>query len=100
MLGIICYIQLQLFNDNIIFTCRLFICWKLWSLQHQQETFLSQHISGEILLECDGHVLVTEVKITSKLHPVHLMKLITGRPSAEIKGGDSYVYATNFTKAL
>ena len=65
-------------------------------LKHHQETFLNEHISGEILLECDEHVLEKELKITSKLHRVRLMKLITGQHSAEsiLKGEDSYVYAT------
>ena len=65
-------------------------------LKHHQETFITEHISGEILLECDERVLEKELKITSKLHRVRLMKLITGRHSAEsiLKGDDSYVYAT------
>lgn len=59
-------------------------------------SFLSERVTGEIFLECDEQVLETELKVTSKIHRVRLMKIISGKHSAEIimKGEDPYVYAT------
>ena len=41
-------------------------------------------------------VLETELKMTSKLHRVRLMKIVSGKHSAEniLRGEDPYVYAT------
>ncbi len=45
--------------------------------------FVAEQISGEILLECDDSVLKEEIGITSKIHRIRLMKVISGQHSAK-----------------
>ncbi len=65
-------------------------------LKQYTSSFVKERITGEILMECDDEVLAQELKITSKLHRVRLLKLMSGRHSAEnvLRGEDPYVYAT------
>ena len=53
-----------------------------------KDTFLAEQISGEILAECDEEVLQHELGMSSKIHRIRLMKVITGQHSAKdfIKG--------------
>lgn len=64
-------------------------------LSQHQESFQAERVSGEIMLECDDTILKEELKITSRLQRVRLMKVIQGRHSAEmlICGEDPYAYA-------
>ncbi len=68
-------------------------------LKQYEGMFSREKITGEILGECDDNVLAQELKITSKLHRVRLLKVVSGRHSAEsiLRGGDPYVYATRAT---
>jgi len=65
-------------------------------LKQHHNFFMQERINGEILLECDDKILERELKITSRLHRVRLLKLISGHHSAEsiLKGEDPYVYAS------
>ena len=53
---------------------------------------MEERVNGEMLLECDNLVLQEELKVTSKLQRVRLMKLIEGKYSAEniLRGEDPY----------
>ena len=61
-------------------------------LQKHSKAFMEERVNGEILLECDNLVLQEELKVTSKLQRVRLMKLIEGKYSAEniLRGEDPY----------
>ena len=52
-------------------------------LDQYKETFMSEHISGEILLECDEEMLKDELGIRLKIHRVRLTKLISGTHSVK-----------------
>ena len=54
------------------------------NLQQYQDTFKSEQIDGEVLAECDEAVLEHELGITSRLHRLRLMKIITGQSSAAV----------------
>ncbi len=53
------------------------------SLGVYRQKIFDEHISGEILLECDEDVLKEEIGITSKIHCIRLMKIINGQHSAQ-----------------
>lgn len=63
-------------------------------LSQHQNAFIAERVDGEILLECDDIVLQEELKITSKLQRVRLLKIIQGKHSAEmiLCGEDPYAY--------
>ena len=44
-----------------------------------QESFKREQINGEILSECDEEVLTNDLGVTSKLHRMRMMKLISGK---------------------
>ena len=51
-------------------------------LVQYREVFHREHITGEILVECTEEVLQNELEITSKIHRIRLMKIISGQHSA------------------
>ncbi len=63
------------------------------NLKQYSEKFTEEQIDGELLVECDAEVLESDLGVTRKLHRNRLIKVITGRHSAEsiIKGEDPYV---------
>ncbi len=48
-------------------------------LKQYQDHFKSEHISGEILAECDDDMLEKDLRVTSKLHRKRLLKIISGK---------------------
>lgn len=52
-------------------------------LTQYKQGFLEENIDGEILAECDDTLLEQELHIQNKLHRHRLMKVITGRHSAQ-----------------
>lgn len=52
-------------------------------LRAYKQKIVAEHISGEILLECDDSVLKEEIGITSKIHRIRIMKIISGQHSAK-----------------
>ena len=52
-------------------------------LGQYKDKILEEQISGEILLECDDSVLQSELGVSSKIHRIRIMKLITGHHSAK-----------------
>ena len=62
-------------------------------MKHYQDTFTQQLVNGEILAECDEEILQKELHVSSKLHRVKLMKIISGRHSARsiLEGDSAYV---------
>ena len=48
------------------------------SLEKYQENFKREQVNGEILSECDEEVLTNDLGISSKLHRIKLMKVISG----------------------
>lgn len=53
------------------------------SLGQYCDKILSEHISGEILMECDDAILEEEIGVTSRIHRIRIMKIISGQHSAE-----------------
>ena len=56
----------------------------IMGLGQYKKKFMQEHISGEILLECDEMVLQEELDVRSKIHRIRLMKVITGLHSAKM----------------
>ena len=56
---------------------------ELMDLTQYKENFEREHISGEVLIECDEDVLMQELGILSKLHRIRLLKIISGQQSAK-----------------
>lgn len=52
-------------------------------LGQYKKRFVEEHISGEILLECDEQILQEELGVQSRIHRIRLMKVITGLHSAK-----------------
>ena len=54
---------------------------------------MEEQIDGELLAECDEVILEGDLGITSKLHRSRLMKVVSGRHSAQniIDGHNPYV---------
>ena len=52
-------------------------------LSQYKNKFISERVSGEILLECDDQVLQDELGIQSKIHRIRLAKVISGTHSAK-----------------
>lgn len=52
-------------------------------LGQYKKKFMEEHISGEILLECDEQVLQDELGVQSRIHRIRLMKVVTGVHSAK-----------------
>ena len=48
------------------------------SLEKYQENFKREQVNGEILSECDEEVLTNDLGVSSKLHRIKLMKVISG----------------------
>jgi hypothetical protein len=48
------------------------------SLDKYQDNFKREQVNGEILSECDEDVLTNDLGISSKLHRIKLMKVISG----------------------
>ena len=44
-----------------------------------QENFKREHVNGEILSECDEEVLTNDLGVSSKLHRMRIMKVISGK---------------------
>ena len=53
------------------------------SLGQYKDKILEEQLSGEILLECDDTILQDEVGMTSRIHRIRLMKVISGQHSAK-----------------
>ena len=53
------------------------------SLGQYCDKILSEHISGEILMECDDAILEEEIGVASRIHRIRIMKLISGQHSAK-----------------
>ena len=47
-------------------------------LKQYQEKFRTEQVTGEILSECYEQVLADDLGVSSKLHRIKLMKVITG----------------------
>ena len=51
----------------------------LMGMKQYQDNFKAEQINGEILADCDEEVLKNDLKVTSKLHRMRLLKLISGK---------------------
>ena len=51
------------------------------SLDKYQNNFKREQVNGEILSECDEDVLTNDLGVSSKLHRIKLMKVISGMPA-------------------
>lgn len=49
-----------------------------------QENFKREQVNGEILSECDEDVLTNDLGVSSKLHRMRIMKVISGKLSTVI----------------
>ena len=53
------------------------------NLQQYKEAFRAECIDGEILHDLDEQVLQEDLGVTSRLHRIRLMKIISGARSVE-----------------
>ena len=53
-------------------------------ISQYKETFSEEGISGDILVECDDHVLEHDLGIKSRIHRIKLLTLILGKASVEM----------------
>ena len=53
------------------------------SLGQYKEKVLEEHISGEILVECDDAILQDELGVASRIHRIRIAKIISGQHSAK-----------------
>jgi len=62
-------------------------------MEQYRETFIKQQINGDILTDCDDDILKNELKITSRLHRIRLLRIISGQYSVQeiMSGNDGYV---------
>ena len=63
-------------------------------MKQYTEAFKNEDINGKVLLECDDSVLANDLRVSSKLHRIRLLKVVSGEFSAkEIiqKSKDLYV---------
>lgn len=62
-------------------------------MEQYRETFIKQQINGDILTDCDDDILQNELKITSRLHRIRLLRIISGQYSVQkiMSGDDGYV---------
>jgi len=62
-------------------------------MEEYRETFVKQQINGDILADCDDDILKNELRITSRLHRMRWMRIISGQYSVEeiISSKDGYV---------
>ena len=62
-------------------------------VEQYRETFIKQQINGDILTDCDDDILKNELKITSRLHRIRLLRIISGQYSVQeiMSGNDGYV---------
>ena len=62
-------------------------------MKEYQDVFTQHTIDGELLADCDEEILQHELQISSKLHRLKLMKIISGRHSATniLEGQSPYV---------
>ncbi len=47
-------------------------------LKAYHDSFIEEQVNGEILSECDEDVLKNDLKVTSKLHRMRILKVISG----------------------
>ena len=52
-------------------------------LPQYKEAFQREQIDGEVLIELDEQILESDLQISSKIHRIRLMKLISGNYSAD-----------------
>lgn len=64
------------------------------SLKQYQGKFKEEQVNGEILSECEEDVLQSDLGVSSKLHRMRLLKVISGRHSARciLSGDDPYAH--------
>ena len=55
------------------------------SLDKYQNNFKREQVNGEILSECDEDVLTNDLGVSSKLHRIKLMKVISGTPALVVE---------------
>ena len=62
-------------------------------MRKYQKKFARKSVDGAILSECDESTLLQELEVTSKLHRIKLLKVISGHYSALriLEGDDAYV---------
>ena len=75
----------RLYMDTIVLSTKslqILSLLEAMDLGQYREVFHREHITGEILVECTEEVLQNELEITSKIHRIRLIKIISGQHSA------------------
>ncbi len=52
------------------------------NLSQYKESFQREQVTGVVLLECDEDILENELNISSRIHRIRLIKIISGEVSA------------------
>lgn len=66
---------------------------EVMGLEEYQEAFRRQQLNGDLFSDCDEDILVNELKVTSRLHRMRLMRVISGQYSVQdiLSGNDGYI---------
>lgn len=78
------------FNSLLVQVQRLL---EVMGLEEYQEAFRRQQLNGDLFSDCDEDILVNELKVTSRLHRMRLMRVISGQYSVQdiLSGNDGYI---------
>jgi len=73
---------------------------EMMGLEQYTPTFKQEQINGDILSTCDDALLKDELKVTSRLHRIRLLKVIAGTYSIHeiMAGKDGYIFMTSAGK--
>lgn len=52
-------------------------------LSAYSEAFRKENVTGNLLLDLDDHTLEQDLGVKSRLHRIHILRLITGKSSAK-----------------
>ena len=72
----------------------------MMGLEQYTPIFKQEQINGDILSTCDDQILQDELKITSRLHRMRLLRVIQGTYSVNeiMSGKDGYIVMTTAGK--
>lgn len=84
-------------NDFLLQILRLL---ENMSLEQYTPTFKQEQINGDILSTCDEDILRDELKVTSRLHRMRLLRVIQGTYSVHemMSGKDGYIFMASAGK--
>ena len=73
---------------------------EIMGLEQYTPTFKQEQINGDILSTCDDALLKDELKVSSRLHRMRLLRVIEGAYSVHeiMSGKDGYIFMSSAGK--